>query len=355
MTVTERISAQSRSYDIIVGPDALDSLADSLSRAGAFGDVVLVTDENVAALHADRVRNVLARAGIEPRCHVIAAGEGGKSRESLAGLHDALAEVGVGRDGMLLALGGGVVSDLTGFAAATWMRGVAFAALPTTLLAMADASVGGKTAVNVPAGKNLVGAFHQPHFVLADTKTLGTLPDEEVTSGLGEVVKSAVIGDADLFGLLEDRTSAILGRDPDVLAEIVVRCVRVKAAIVARDEREASERRLLNLGHTLGHALETATGYKTLRHGEAVAIGMVFIARVAAELGRIERSDVERIEALVGALGLPTEVPPGISATDLEQHVLLDKKVRGGEPEWVLPVEIGRCVVTSLPDWRDRL
>jgi 3-dehydroquinate synthase len=351
----ERVRCRSRSYSVHVGPGAAAEIEARVAGCGEISSIVLVSDANVAPLHEGPVRERLEAAGRTVRTHVVPAGEAGKSRESLAALQDALAETGLGRDGLVLALGGGVVGDVAGFAAATWMRGVAHGIVATSLLAMVDASVGGKTAVNLPAAKNLVGAFHQPRFVVADTEHLATLPEEEGRSGLGEVVKAAMLGDPELFALLEARPHSLRVAEAGALTEVVRRCVRFKAGVVERDEREAGERARLNLGHTLGHALEAAGGYGDLRHGEAVAIGMTFVARIAARRGLLAPEEAARLEALLRALGLPTEIPAGASADELEACILRDKKVRGGEPVWVLPREIGRAELADLPGWRDEL
>jgi 3-dehydroquinate synthase len=352
--VTERVRAASRSYDVAIGAGIRHGAADRLRGLGA-DRIMLVSDENVAPLYAPDVERSFEKAGLRTWTHVLPAGESGKTRDTLAALHDDLATRSADRDVVLIALGGGVVGDVTGFAAATWMRGVRFGILPTSLLAMADASVGGKTAVNLPAGKNLVGAFHQPSFVLVDVVTLETLPEEEFRSGLGEAVKMGVLGDDELFRRLEDETGAVLAREPWITSEIVRRCVRLKADIVERDERETGERRLLNLGHTLGHAIEAAAGYGALRHGEAVAIGTVFAARLAVWRGLLPGRDAERIERLVLGLGLPTEIPDGLDAETLAAFVARDKKQRGAEPRWVLPTAIGAATVQSVDGWACRI
>jgi len=351
MIVTERVLEVPRSYPVVIGPGANDRLIDHLRRVGASSEIVAVTDENVWSHdYWDPLLEMMLAAGYHPLLHRTPAGEQAKTRDQLAAVHEKLALGGQGRAVTVLALGGGAVSDLAGFAAATWMRGVDFVILSTTLLSMVDASVGGKTAINIPQGKNLVGAFHQPRFVLADTDTLATLPPEEVRSGLGEVVKTAILGDPDLFERLEGLGGLDVA-DP-ALVEIVARCVRLKAEVVARDEREAGERRVLNLGHTLGHALEAVSGFAGLRHGEAVAIGIAFVARMAADLCRLDGAIVGRILALLEALDLPTEIPSDLDRDAMAEFIAVDKKVRDGEPIWVLPAELGRCVIEPVPGWR---
>jgi 3-dehydroquinate synthase len=230
------------------------------------------------------------------------------------------------------------------------MRGIDFVQFPTTLLAMVDSSVGGKTGVDHPAGKNLIGAFHQPRAVVADLGTLATLPDRELRAGLAEVVKTACIGDADFFGWLEAHADALLAADTEILTHAIARCCRFKAGVVERDEREAGERALLNFGHTFGHAIETGTGYDTLLHGEAVAIGMVLAARLSAQLGMADDTDTERLQALLKRLGLPTSVPPSLAPDALLSHMQMDKKNRAGALRLILWRGIGRAEITDNVD-----
>ena len=248
--------------------------------------------------------------------------------------------LGGGRDSAVVALGGGVVCDLAGFTAATYLRGVPFVPVPTTLLAMVDAAVGGKTAVDHPRGKNLIGAFHAPSAVFADVATLATLPEREFRSGLAEAVKTAVVGDAALFRKIERSPASLLLRQPAALADLVAACCRVKARIVEADELDANRRALLNFGHTLGHALEHRLHYR-MPHGEAVAVGMVLEARLASRAGLLSRRDADRIEALLDRLGLPTSLPRGVSPAKLLAAARTDKKARRGELRYALPRKIG--------------
>ena len=261
-----------------------------------------------------------------------------------------LADFGATRDACVFALGGGVVGDLAGFAAACWMRGIDVVQLPTTLLAMVDSSVGGKTAVDLPQGKNLVGAFHQPRAVIADTATLTTLPERELRAGCAEVVKYGALGDATFFGWLEDHVGALLARDARALADAIAHCCEQKAAIVARDETEQGERALLNFGHSFGHALETAGGYGALLHGEAVAIGMCLAARLSAQLGRASAADAERLANLLRRFDLPTALPAGSDAQRLLELMRLDKKNVSGRLRLVLWRGIGRAEIASDVD-----
>ena len=243
-----------------------------------------------------------------------------------------------------------MIGDLAGFAAACWMRGIACVQMPTTLLAMVDSSVGGKTAVDLPQGKNLVGAFHQPRAVIVDTATLATLPDRELRAGCAEVVKYGALGDAAFFRWLEDRSDDLLARDPRALADAIAHCCEQKAAIVARDETEQGERALLNFGHSFGHALETATGYGTLLHGEAVAIGMCLAARLSAQLGRASGADAERLAELLRRFGLPTSLPAGTNAQQMLDLMRLDKKNVSGRLRLILWRGVGQAEIASDVD-----
>jgi 3-dehydroquinate synthase len=300
----------------------------------------LITDSHVGPLYGRASLARLKRAGLDAVLLTVPAGERSKSREMKGRLEDRMLAHGGGRDCAVVALGGGVVCDLAGFTAATYLRGVPFIPVPTTLLAMIDAAVGGKTAVDHPRGKNLIGAFHAPAAVFADVATLATLPEREFRSGLAEAVKTAVVGDAALFGRIEGSVRPLLRRRPNALAQLVAACCRVKARIVEADEREAHRRAVLNFGHTLGHALEHRLRYR-LPHGEAVAVGMVLEARVACRAGLLGRRDAERLEALLDRLGLPTSLPRGLSPAQLLAAARTDKKARRGELRYALPREIG--------------
>jgi 3-dehydroquinate synthase len=275
-------------------------------------------------------------------------GEAHKTLDSAARVFAALADLKASRDATIVALGGGVVGDLAGFAAACWMRGIAFVQVPTTLLAMVDSSVGGKTAVDLAQGKNLVGAFHQPRAVLIDTDTLATLPERELRAGFAEVIKYGALGDADFFAWLEHDAQALLARDAAALSQAIAHCCAQKAGIVARDETEQGERALLNLGHTFGHALETLTGYGVLLHGEAIAIGMTLAARLSARLGRAPAHDTRRLVALLERFGLPTHLPAGVDAGQLIDLMQLDKKNVSGRLRLILWRGVGQAEI--VPD-----
>jgi 3-dehydroquinate synthase len=308
--------------------------------------VLVVTDANVAALHLAPVRTALDAYAHDVL--VLDPGENAKTIDNVERVFARLAALGANRDGAVIALGGGVVGDLAGFAAACWMRGIDFIQMPTTLLAMVDSSVGGKTGVNLAAGKNLVGAFHQPRVVVADTSTLATLPAREYAAGLAEVVKYGAIGDTAFFEWLEANAKALSARDEDALVEAIAVSCRSKAAIVARDERETGERALLNFGHTFGHAIESASGYGALLHGEAVAIGMVLAAALSARVGRAPVADAERLARLLSRLALPTALPSGLDADALIERMRLDKKNVSGRLRLVLWRGIGKAGI--VPD-----
>lgn len=328
-------------YEVVVGRGLLSHAEGATTGASA---VVVVTDENVDRLYGEAL-GALARA---PRI-VLPAGETTKSFERLEGLLERLAELELDRRSCLLALGGGVVGDLAGLAAALYMRGVALVQCPTTLVAQVDSSVGGKTAINLSRGKNLAGTFHQPHVVLADVDTLASLPEEEFQSGLGEVVKSAVIGDEALLALLEEHAAELRARDGELETAIVERCVRVKARVVETDEREAGERRVLNLGHTFAHAIEHAAGYGRVPHGVAVAVGLVLAVEAAARVSVLEdRRLGARLERLLGLLGLPTSLSQlrasrglALEPERLVAALRSDKKAASGVPLFVLPLRVG--------------
>lgn len=352
MTATLEVGLATRRYPIRIGNGLLDD-AENWRATIRGAHALIVSDNNVAPLYAQRLHDALARApGAQVQCGtlVLPAGEAHKNLDAVSMVLDALARLGATRDACVLALGGGVVGDIAGFAAACWMRGIDFLQFPTTLLAMVDSSVGGKTGVDHPAGKNLIGAFHQPRAVIADLGTLATLPDRELRAGLAEVVKTACIGDADFFGWLEAHADALLARDMDALTHAIARCCRFKAGVVERDERETGERALLNFGHTFGHALETEAGYGTLLHGEAVAIGMLLAARLSAQLGLANAADTERLRALLERLDLPTAPPPGIAVEALLARMRLDKKNRAGTLRLILWRGIERAEIVEGVD-----
>ncbi|MGH8182164.1 MAG: 3-dehydroquinate synthase [Rhodanobacteraceae bacterium] len=390
MTAIIEVGLGARRYPIRIGDGLLDD--PSAWRSAIHGrHVLIVSDDNVAPLYAEQLRDALldsplpsgeggAQRRVRVRGHadsntaqvsyphplplsrreggslqidtlVLPAGEAHKNLDAVAKVLDALAQLGATRDACVLALGGGVVGDIAGFAAACWMRGIDFVQCPTTLLAMVDSSVGGKTGVDHPVGKNLIGAFHQPRAVIADLGTLATLPERELRAGLAEVVKTACIGDADFFAWLEANADALLARNPGALTDAIATCCRFKAGVVERDEREAGERALLNFGHSFGHALETEIGYGTLLHGEAVAIGMLLAARLSTRLGMADSTASERLLALLQRLRLPIALPAGAEADALLTRMRLDKKNRAGALRLILWRGIGRAeIVENVED-----
>ncbi|MGE4488470.1 MAG: 3-dehydroquinate synthase [Kiritimatiellales bacterium] len=324
-----------RSYPIHIGSGILDSLGESCKAAGPKGKCLIVTDETVAPLYADRVFQTLEKSGFSPLLEVLPAGEPTKCQDQLFHLYSKAAEHGLDRKCFMVALGGGVIGDLTGYAAASWLRGIRFVQVPTTLLAMVDSSVGGKTGINIPAGKNLVGAFHQPELVQVDLDTLKTLPPREFAAGMAEVVKYGIIWDAELFQCLE-KTEEIL---PNI-GKIIARCCEIKAEVVRQDEREGGLRGILNFGHTLAHAIENVAGYGEFLHGEAVAIGMVYAAHLSVALKGLSVEDSARIEKLIAGLALPVGAPK-LPWEKIRAAMTVDKKTIGGMPKFVLADRLG--------------
>jgi 3-dehydroquinate synthase len=332
-----------RAYPILVGPGLLGSRELFARHAGA-AKILVVTDETVGPLWLPRLEEGLS--GRDYSICVLPGGEQQKTLGTVATLIDALVGARINRDGAVLALGGGVIGDIAGFAAASYQRGIAIVQLPTTLLAQVDSAVGGKTGVNHPGGKNLIGAFHQPAAVITDTDTLSTLPERELRAGFAEIVKAALVADASFFGWLEANGARVLAREGAALAEAIRRACEIKAAIVAADEREQGQRALLNLGHTFGHAIEAGAGYGDVLHGEAVAAGIVLAAELSARTGRIPGSEVLRIRALLAAAGLPVD-PPQLGRARMLELMAMDKKVQGGQVRLVLLDGIGRASVTA--------
>jgi 3-dehydroquinate synthase len=340
-----------RSYDIHVGAGMLGQ-AGRLLAMHAGKTVPIVTDYDVAKLHLDKLAASLESTGIAAHPIAIYPGESAKSFAGLETLCGALLRTGVDRGGLIIALGGGVIGDLTGFAAGILKRGIDFAQIPTTLLAQVDSSVGGKTAINTAEGKNLVGMFHQPKIVIADVELLSTLPPRELRAGYAEVVKYGALGDAEFFAWLEANGTKALGGDTAALTHIVAHSCRMKAEIVARDERETGERALLNLGHTFGHALEAATGYSDrLLHGEGVAVGMALAFRLSAKLGLSPATDTDCVERHLRASGLPAAISdiagPRPNVDTLLSHMAHDKKAKDGKLTFILARGIGHAFVTN--------
>jgi len=340
---TVSIALGERSYPIHIGTGLLGR-ADLIAQVLARKSVAVVTNTTVAPLFLERFAGGLAREGVEVVRIVVPDGEDHKGWQTLNAIFDALLEKRCGRDTTLVALGGGVIGDLTGFAAATYQRGVRYIQVPTTLLAQVDSSVGGKTAINHPLGKNMIGAFHQPRLVLADTDTLRTLPERELRSGLAEVIKHGLIRDAAFFTWIEANIERLLARDAEALERAVLRSVEIKADIVAKDEREDGLRKVLNFGHTFGHAIETGLGYGAWLHGEAVAAGMVMATDLSHQLGYLSEADVARIRSLLQRAGLPTAAK-GIAPARMQQLMSIDKKVKEGRMHFVLLERLGAATL----------
>jgi 3-dehydroquinate synthase len=341
------VALAERSYPIRIGSGLLSDPGALRSAIGG-RQVLLLSNTTVAPLYANRVEAALE--GLRYSTLLLPDGERHKTIESASLIWQALAQLGAQRNATLVALGGGVIGDMGGFAAACWMRGIDFVQIPTTLLAMVDSSVGGKTGVNLAQGKNLVGAFWQPRLVLADIATLRTLPEREFRAGMAEVVKYGALGDAEFLDWLETHADALRRRDEGLVAEAVLRSCQHKAAIVARDERESGERALLNFGHTYGHALETIGEYQTLLHGEAIAIGMVMAARLSARLGWADAADAERLRQLLESLGLPTARPGDASPQRMVELMRLDKKSLSDRLRLILWRGIGRAEIADGVD-----
>jgi 3-dehydroquinate synthase len=329
---------------ILVATGLLDRCGAELRAALPGRRVAIISDDTVAPLYAARVAAACGDIDARPvRVFTVPAGEASKNRKEWARLTDELLAAGFGRDSAVVALGGGVVGDLAGFVAATFMRGVPVVQVPTTLLAMIDAAIGGKTGVDTKAGKNLVGAFHHPTLVLADPLMLGTLPLAQWRNGLAEAVKHGVIASPDAFAWLAANVESIVragGPAPAIAERLVRQNVEIKASVVARDEREAGVRKILNFGHTIGHAVETLSGY-TLLHGECVAIGMVVEARIAAGVGVADAALADTIAGLLRGAGLPVTIPEAMSAAQVIEATRTDKKARGGSVEYALPAKLG--------------
>lgn len=332
-----------RSYPIFIGPDLLEQLVPLLQLQR---HVFVISNSTLASLYLDPVLTSLGQ-----RCQghfLMPDGEQYKTLDTFTQALDAVMASGLHRDGIILALGGGVVGDLAGFVAASYQRGVSFIQVPTTLLAQVDSSVGGKTAVNHPRGKNMIGAFHQPEGVLIDTRTLHTLPDREYRAGLAEVIKYGVIDDTDFFVWLEESMPALLARDEAALQHAIAISCAIKARIVAADEREQGQRALLNFGHTFGHVIEAHEGYGNWLHGEAVATGMIIATHLAYAMQWCTAPEFRRVQQLIAAAGLPSQAP-AISWADWEESLYRDKKVKGGQVRFILPTAIGQARITTEP------
>ena len=338
---TVRVELVERSYDILIGNGLLDDVGARLKTYGPSPKAALVSNPTVFALYGEPVTDSIKKAGFDLEHVIIPDGEEYKNIDTLKRIYDELLKHGLDRKSALIALGGGVVGDITGFAAATYMRGISYIQIPTTLLAQVDSSVGGKTGVDHKLGKNMIGAFWQPGLVLIDPVTLKTLPKKQLLAGLAEVIKYGVIYDSELFGFLEANRERILNLDDRAITYIIRRSCEIKADVVSKDERESGLRAILNYGHTIGHAIETATGYTRYLHGEAVAIGMHLEAKLSQLLKGIDERQVFRIKALIDSYGLPSEIPKDINRDNILSSMQLDKKAVAGKLKFILPESIG--------------
>ena len=335
-----------RSYPIFIEDGIMETIGTDLAKRNIASRYVVLSDDYVAKLYGATLMATLKVAGIKADLLTFPRGEASKNLQVFTDLSSKLAQMGIDRSSGIIALGGGVTGDLAGFIAATYMRGIPFVQVPTTLLSQVDSSVGGKTGVDIPEGKNLVGAFYQPKVVYIDTAVLTTLPVEELLGGVAEVIKYGVIYDFDFYCFLEKNLDAILELNPSVIQEMIHICCKIKAEVVAEDEREAGLRRILNFGHTIGHAVEGASDY-SLIHGNAVAIGMVAALRLAVSSGLCKRKEAGRVATLIHAFGLPTEIPEGMDIDRIKAYIKTDKKSIAGSVFYVLPTTIGKVIITN--------
>jgi 3-dehydroquinate synthase len=337
------VSLGERSYDISIGRNLLSGLGNRCRKAALSARCAIISDETVAPLFGPQVIESLTSAGFDPVLVAVPAGEKSKSTKTVAACYDRLASHRLERKSFVVALGGGVVGDLAGFVAATYLRGIPFVQVPTTLLAQVDSSVGGKVGVNLPAGKNLVGSFHQPRFVLCDLDTIDSLPDREFRAGLAEVIKYGIIYDAALFRLIERKLPEILAKDGAELTHLVARSCAIKADVVGQDETETGLRAILNFGHTIGHAIENVSGYGRYLHGEAISIGQIAAAHLSSQVKGLPKADVDRIHALFVRACLPAQIRITPALQDrLLAAMRVDKKVTAGEIRFVLASAIGK-------------
>lgn len=345
----EKVAVQlgQRSYPIVIAPDLLTSAQQvpELSMLWRYKKVAIISNPTVAALYLPNIRQLFARQQVSE--FLLPDGEAYKNLQSFEQVNSFLLENGIPRDALLVALGGGVIGDLTGFVAACYQRGTAFLQIPTTLLSQVDSSVGGKTAVNHPLGKNMIGAFNQPQAVLIDTQVLSSLPKREFSAGMAEVVKYGLLGDATFFAWLEQQQQAIVTLQEPQLSQMIRHCCQMKADIVSRDETEQGERALLNLGHTFGHAIEAWLGYGEWLHGEAVAVGMMMAFELAAARGWVSTQDLARVRALLLAFDLPVLPPSGMQIADFMPYMKTDKKVKDGRMRFILPKQLGLAIIVD--------
>lgn len=349
MSSVINVNLKELSYEIAIAPASLDQLGQQMSQLQLGKKVLLVSNPMIFKHYGERAIASLKNAGFQVASCNLPPGERYKTLNSIQKLYDIALENRLERTSTMVALGGGVIGDMTGFAAATWLRGINVIQVPTTLLAMVDSAIGGKTGVNHPHGKNLIGAFHQPRRVLIDPEVLKTLPTREFRAGMAEVIKYGIIWDTDLFAQLEasKHLDQLRYVKTDLINNILTHSCQAKADVVGKDEKESGLRAILNYGHTIGHAVESLTGYRLLTHGEAVGIGMVAAGQIAVELGLWQKEETERQNALIQKTGLPTKLPTGVEIEAIIDALQLDKKVKAGQVRFVLPTKIGEVIVTD--------
>lgn len=341
-----RVGLGERSYPIYIEPGFLDRVGAELSKTEIGKRYAVISDSNVNKLYGERLLSCLDAAGITAKMFTFKAGEENKTMATVANLASHLAQAGYDRHDAIIALGGGVTGDIAGFLASAYMRGIPFVQIPTTLLAQVDSSVGGKTGVDLPEGKNLVGAFYQPKAVFIDTEVLQTLNRQELLGGLAEVIKYGVIRDEKFFAFLEKEREKICRLDSEVIVEMITRCCAIKADVVAEDEREGGLRKILNYGHTIGHAVEGASNFQLI-HGLAVAIGMVAAARLSLLKGLLAAGERDRITEILISYGMPTEIPENLDREEIKRYLKTDKKAVSGKVQFVLPDRIGSTCITD--------
>ncbi len=343
------VNLPQQSYEIAIAPGGLDKLGEHMSGLKLGKKILLVSNPTIFKHFGEKAIASLKDVGFEVASCTLPIGERYKTLNSVQKIYDTALENHIERSSTMVALGGGVIGDMTGFAAATWLRGINFVQVPTTLLAMVDAAIGGKTGVNHPLGKNLIGAFHQPRLVFIDPEVLKTLPMREFRAGMAEVIKYGVIWDAQLFAEMEQskRLDQLRYLKAELLDSILTCSCQAKADVVSKDEKEAGLRAILNYGHTIGHAVESLTGYRVVNHGEAVAIGMVAAGQIAVELGMWQKAEAERQDALIQKAGLPTRLPEGLDIDAIVAALQTDKKVQDSKVRFVLPTQIGAVTITD--------
>jgi len=343
--VTISVDLLERSYNIIIGSNLIEKIGDELKRFEFSPKTAIISNHTVFSLFGEKASISIKNAGFEPVSILIPDGEEYKNLDTLKNIYTELLKSKLDRKSSIIALGGGVVGDIAGFAASTYMRGISYIQVPTTLLAQVDSSIGGKTGVDHELGKNMIGTFYQPKVVLIDLDTLRTLPQNQLLAGLAEVIKYGIIYDERLFSFLETQKDPIMNLDNDAMTYIIKRSCEIKAEIVSKDEKESGLRSILNYGHTIGHAIETVTKYKRFLHGEAVAIGMCIEAELSNKLGLLNNNDLYRIISLIKKFGLPTEMPNDLNPSSICIAIKLDKKAIAGELRFILPEKIGKVKI----------